>query len=1164
MWREQAEARLDVTCKIKAHAARDLLDYSSSHWKFRVRESVGAAKDAEWQNVFRKPTPISKRKQNKCEGSATIFKSSQVAENKTNMFWTSWSRPGVRGSWTLLSKASRRARSCGYERARVTDQDGRGFWSRDAVVKDFKSHGALNDGCNWVQSSCEFTVEWQVRRWRQGEDGESRAGRSTPTRMRRTMRRSRPRTFWRTTVSRWETPTQRKSSRTSSHEDKAVTQDIKWKYKVVHYVDKKTWSETLTALRCWSSRTWWVRPHWTWKMTNTPRISRSSRSRTQTSTWTRRGAADESHSLANGHTNTSSSRNFSRANWTNLTSRGGVLDGSVIQRRPHDNSISRPRHNHKVWRSGDSSPWMNHHPSGSRQGHPRHLGPLRREAVGGPTARPNGEAADNAAPQEHHKREVFRQTLSLFSVLCSLFSVVCSLFSVLCSLLSLLCSLSSLLSTLFFPLSSLSFSLSLSLSFSLSRMVECIPKHEVHVTNRRAPYFYTARDGGLATETDSVGSTDWPTVSQPSHKNPSQFLNSDHSDIKSRSAMLLQDTLPNRIAREDTLDSSWAHTTGPSRELINRSAFEVSESTWVTGFRSEHKETADTAVWAPWPTNVPWVRRFLRRDLFHWKEVRRHNWSLLWVWSPVLIYRPGRRLAPAIDRKLSLFAQRRHIHLSSTPHGLALWATSLCLWLLRWVCGAHTGRKRTREVFPSAIRWTVGCGPPPHLSFNLACAAWAWRHHSKSRAVSVLWAREFGADLAKWPAKRCFCIRHCFGRSSWKDSARTCPFLWRRHQCSTGVSSALRLQETIRHIRRADQEPSLPDWVFVSVQQPANHSAEVATETRNAFIRSRRGNDWLVRIGAHRRNTPLAFSRRCSALLPLCPPRSRTLPMNSSEGDHGRDTPLTNKEWPELFTELVQKVFLSRATSRPMFPNSTQHSQSIVRREPIQTSQRPEHRLRKQDSVPTEDPEDVSIDQPQPAAVWAHFSCNLPSAQSDVMTKTRRDYGATWGTPRCTRIWRWEETLWRRTDTSLWDHQATSTAIKLWWDFFLAQSTNRPHCVWFCQTLASSPSWPTWTWEAHSFASSATLVNTNAPSAGWRPRDETSLGRHPLQRRKRIHPEISLATCENDTSLTLGRMSDKDLVTAFFGINEFVITVQLASKERDRNISWIAAAILID
>ena len=52
---------------------------------------------------------------------------------------------------------------------------------------------------------------------------------------------------------------------------------------------------------------------------------------------------------------------------------------------------------------------MSHHPSGSQQGHGT-LGPLRREAVGGPTTGPKCEAANNAAPREHHKREVFRQT----------------------------------------------------------------------------------------------------------------------------------------------------------------------------------------------------------------------------------------------------------------------------------------------------------------------------------------------------------------------------------------------------------------------------------------------------------------------------------------------------------------------------------------------------------------------------------------------------------------------------------------------------------------------------------------------------------------------------------------------------------------------------------
>ena len=98
-------------------------------------------------------------------------------------------------------------------------------------------------------------------------------------------------------------------------------------------------------------------------MANTPRIWRSSRSQAQTRTCTRRCAADEPRSLASEHANTSSSRNVARAHWTYLTSRGGAQDGSVIQRCPHDNSVTRPRphtrHNHKGWRSGDSSPqWV--------------------------------------------------------------------------------------------------------------------------------------------------------------------------------------------------------------------------------------------------------------------------------------------------------------------------------------------------------------------------------------------------------------------------------------------------------------------------------------------------------------------------------------------------------------------------------------------------------------------------------------------------------------------------------------------------------------------------------------------------------------------------------------------------------------------------------------
>ena len=92
-----------------------------------------------------------------------------------------------------------------------------------------------------------------------------------------------------------------------------------------------------------------------------------------------------------GHGNTSSSRNVSRGDWTYLTSRGGVQHGSVIQRRPHDNSISRSRpltrHNHKGWRSGDSSP-----SSGYRQGLPRCTGAVTTGGRGWPDSTPEGQS----------------------------------------------------------------------------------------------------------------------------------------------------------------------------------------------------------------------------------------------------------------------------------------------------------------------------------------------------------------------------------------------------------------------------------------------------------------------------------------------------------------------------------------------------------------------------------------------------------------------------------------------------------------------------------------------------------------------------------------------------------------------------------------------------
>ena len=161
----------------------------------------------------------------------------------------------------------------------------------------------------------------------------------------------------------------------------AATKNIKWKYKAVNCVDKKTWSETLIALRRWGLRTWRVSLFRTWRMTHTPRMWRSSRSRSPVDT--------REHQFIY--------RNVSRATWTYLTSRGGVRDGSVMHRRPLDNSTTTTmttstRHNHKGWRSGDSSPWMDHHPSGSRQGHPRYIGAVTTGGRGWPDHTPKGRS----------------------------------------------------------------------------------------------------------------------------------------------------------------------------------------------------------------------------------------------------------------------------------------------------------------------------------------------------------------------------------------------------------------------------------------------------------------------------------------------------------------------------------------------------------------------------------------------------------------------------------------------------------------------------------------------------------------------------------------------------------------------------------------------------
>ena len=46
----------------------------------------------------------------------------------------------------------------------------------------------------------------------------------------------------------------------------------------------------------------------------------------------------------------------------------------------------------KGWRFGGSSPWMSHHPTGSRQGHPRYTGAVTTEGRGWPERRPKGRS----------------------------------------------------------------------------------------------------------------------------------------------------------------------------------------------------------------------------------------------------------------------------------------------------------------------------------------------------------------------------------------------------------------------------------------------------------------------------------------------------------------------------------------------------------------------------------------------------------------------------------------------------------------------------------------------------------------------------------------------------------------------------------------------------
>ena len=120
----------------------------------------------------------------------------------------------------------------------------------------------------------------------------------------------------------------------------------------------------------------------------------------------------------------------------------------------------------------------------------------------------------------------------------------------------------------------------------------------------------------------------------------------------------------------------------------------------------------------------------------------------------------------------------------------------------------------------------------------------------------------------------------------------------------------------------------------MSVQQPANQSAEMATETRNAFIRSRMGK----RLTGEERS-PTAEHTIClelsmfSAFFPLCPVRSKTQPMNSIEGDpRERHTIDQQRVTGAVHRTGAEMSFCQGRLRGPMLPNSTQQSQSMFAR----------------------------------------------------------------------------------------------------------------------------------------------------------------------------------------------------------------------------------------
>ena len=134
------------------------------------------------------------------------------------------------------------------------------------------------------------------------------------------------------TASRREKPIQRKSSRTSSYENKVEMQDITRKYKDVNYVDKKhlEWNtESIKAMELEHVMSQAAQDlndgetrHESWEAQAHEHEYLPERDEVQ---WTK-------------HANTSSSRNDSKAQQPDLTSRGGVLEECVYGRRPHDRS----------------------------------------------------------------------------------------------------------------------------------------------------------------------------------------------------------------------------------------------------------------------------------------------------------------------------------------------------------------------------------------------------------------------------------------------------------------------------------------------------------------------------------------------------------------------------------------------------------------------------------------------------------------------------------------------------------------------------------------------------------------------------------------------------------------------------------------------------------